>query len=200
MSQGFITGSRGINMSINIEEETKVESFKVIALTYIDSLYRFALYMTKNEHDARDLVQATYLRAYKLLDKPNKEKDYKVWLLKILGKKLTNFIRPNTKHSLVSTYRNEIFSNPLEASIFATLDELPVNYRAVVLLADMENLSYKEISDIIDCPIGTVISRLHEGRGMLRHKLLDYVTSCCISGDMEKRENNAGFTCSTTTL
>jgi RNA polymerase sigma-70 factor, ECF subfamily len=177
-------------MSANPEAELKIDAFEALAFPQIDSIYRFALCMSGNESDAEDLVQDTYLKAYKLFDKFENGTNCKSWLLKILRNTFINSIRHKTKHhqkvylsdneELISSQQNnitpeeEIFANLLEDDVAAAMNSLPVTFKIVILLADMEELSYKEISDIIDCPQKTVMSRLHKGRKILRKRLQDY--------------------------
>ena len=174
-------------MTINTEVRLKKEKFEEVALEHIDSLYRFALYTVGNESDAQDLVQDTYLKAYRFFDKFEEGTNCKAWLLTILKNTFINTIRRGKRHPQVvylsemegrgvqlSTDGNpedEVFGNLFDDYISAAMNALPDAYRDAVLLADVEGLSYKEIADMIGCPIGTVMSRLHRGRGMLRKKL-----------------------------
>jgi RNA polymerase sigma-70 factor (ECF subfamily) len=177
-------------MSANPEAESKMDAFEAIAFPQIDSIYRFALCMVGNEPDAEDLVQDTYLKAYKLFDKFEDGANCKSWLLKILKNTFINSIPHKTKNrqraylsdneELISGQQNnitpeeEIFANPLEDDVANIINSLPVTFKIVLLLADMEELSYKEISDIIDCPLETVMSRLHRGHKILRKRLQGY--------------------------
>jgi RNA polymerase sigma-70 factor (ECF subfamily) len=174
-------------MSTDPEAESKIDAFETIAFPQIDSMYRFALCMVGNETDAEDLVQDTYLRAYKLFDKFEDGTNCKSWLLKILKNTFINSIRHKTKHhqkvylsdnkELISGQQNnitpeeEVFANPLEDDVATVINSLPVTFKIVILLADMEELSFKEISDIIDCPPKTVMLRLHRGHKILRKKI-----------------------------
>lgn len=177
-------------MSADIEMKSKIETFEALAIPHIDSLYRFALHITSNESDAEDLVQDTYLRAYKFFDKFRDGTNCKAWLLKILRNTFINSFHRNKRYNqrfcllnnveLITVLPNnptpedEIFAGLLKDEIVAAINALPVNFRTVILLADIEELSYREISEIIDRPIGTVMSRLHRGRRILRKKLKDY--------------------------
>ena len=178
-------------MLIDTEIEAKTEKFEA-ALEHLNSLYRFALYMAENESDAQDLVQDTYLRAYRFFDKFEEGTNCKAWLLTILRNTFINTLRSGKKYphmvhlSKMEEYGMElsadadpediIFGDMFDDDVTAAMDSLPIGYRAAVLLADMEGLSYKEIADIVGCPIGTVMSRLFRGRKLLRRKLQNYAT------------------------
>lgn len=177
-------------MSIDIEMDPKIKAFEALAIPHIDLLYRFALHITSNESDAEELVQNTYLRAYKFFDRFSDVTNCKLWLLKILMNTFINSFHRNKKHNQIfcllddaelleafpdnTTSEDGIFADLLEDEIVATIKSLPVGFRIVILLADIEELSYREISEIIDLPIGTVISRLHRGHRMLKKRLQDY--------------------------
>jgi len=173
-----------------IETGSRTERFEEVALAHMDSLYRSALYMARNENDAQDLVQDTYLRAYRFFDKFKEGTNCRAWLLKILRNTFVNTIRGNkrrpqvihltemkdrgTELSADATPEDWVFGNLFDDDIIVAMDELPEEYQTAVLLADVEGLSYKEIADIMDCPTGTVMSRLHRGRKLLKEKLQDY--------------------------
>lgn len=164
-------------------------------LVHMDALYRSALYLVKNEHNADDLVQETFLKAFKFL-KNNKEiNNTKAWLFKILINTFINKYRKDkTEPSLVdfdniesfhesikeevltsSTTEDEAeFNELLDADVKKAMEELPEGFRMAILLSIVEGFSYKEISEMIDCPIGTVMSRICRGRKMLKEKLTSY--------------------------
>ena len=172
------------------------DEFEELALPHIDSLYNFAIKLTRNEGDAEDLVQETYLRAYKFFDKYKKDTHIKAWLFSILRNTFINIYRKKKKepekvdfHSVEQfidklTNRdnllskddisNDLSKDTLDSEIKSALDELPEEFRSVILLSDIEGFSYQEISDIIKCPIGTVMSRLHRGRKILYKNLAEY--------------------------
>ena len=164
-------------------------------LVHIDALYRSALYLVKNENNADDLVQETFLKAFKFL-KNNKEiNNTKAWLFKILMNTFINKYRKDkAEPSLVdfdniesfhesikeevltsSTTEDEAeFNELLDADVKKALEELPEDFRMAILLSIIEGFSYKEISEMINCPIGTVMSRIYRGRKMLKEKLTSY--------------------------
>ncbi len=164
-------------------------------LVHIDALYRSALYLSKNENNADDLVQESYLKALKFLKDDKEINNVKAWLFKILMNTFINKYRKDKREpSLVDFDSVEAFhqsiqeeaSTPsiledefaldkfLDDDIKNALEALPDDFRMVILLSTVEGFSYKEISKIIDCPVGTVMSRIYRGRKMLKERLAGY--------------------------
>jgi len=169
--------------------EHKKKEFEESALQYMDSLYSAALRMTRNESEAQDLVQDAYLRSYRFFDKFQKGTNLKAWLFKILKNIYINKYRRESKRPqmvdvsdveasgdlMVSTTpEDEIFDKLLDDDITRAMSDLPEDFRLAIILSDLEGFSYKEIAEILDCPIGTVMSRLHRGRRLLRDSLYEY--------------------------
>ncbi|MBD3181584.1 sigma-70 family RNA polymerase sigma factor [Candidatus Poribacteria bacterium] len=165
-------------------------SFENQALIHKDSLYQYALSKVKNESDAKDLVQETYLKAYKFFDTFEDGTNCKAWLFTILRNTFINFIRKD-KMQPVLVFMQDIKAKGLEPAggenpedrilkdkfddkVTGAINSLNEHYKNVVLLADVKGFRYKEIADIMNCPIGTVMSRLYRGRKLLREKLEDY--------------------------
>jgi len=170
--------------------------FESLALDHVDPLYSAALRLTKNERDAEDLVQDTFLRAFRFFDKFERGTNIKAWLFKILTNTFINryrrkvkertvvegAAREGTNERFVARDANESSSNPeqylfdrlLSDDVLRAIDGLPIDFRLLVILADLQEFSYKEIAEILDCPVGTVMSRLYRGRKLLQKNLLGY--------------------------
>lgn len=170
-------------------------SQKDTLLIHIDALYRSALYLVKDENNADDLVQETYFKAFKFLQDDREINNVKAWLFKILMNTFINQYRKNkTEPTLVDfdsidsfheSIKEEVltsspaedeaeFNELLDADIRKALDELPDDFRVVLLLSIVEGFSYKEIANMLECPMGTVMSRIYRGRKMLKEKLAGY--------------------------
>jgi RNA polymerase sigma-70 factor, ECF subfamily len=178
------------------ETRAKHREFEQEAVPHMDILYNYALRMTSNADDANDLVQETFLKAYRFWDKYEKGTNIRAWLFRIMKNSYINRYRKETKEpetvdyndiqNFYNTIRYEsadpndlqetIFGGLLEDDVARAIESLPEDFRTVVILCDIEGLSYEEISDFVHCPIGTVRSRLHRGRKMLRAKLYRYAS------------------------
>jgi RNA polymerase sigma-70 factor (ECF subfamily) len=170
--------------------------FEEAAMPFLDALYNTAYRMTRNAEDAEDLVQETYLKAYKNYDKFETGTNLKAWLFKIMKNTFINGYRKKqaappqsdfadieeSSESQVSDSAMGRIKNPeesflenvLDEDVQRALDSLPQDYRMVVLLADLEGFSYKEIAEILEIPQGTVMSRLYRGRRLLEDAMLQY--------------------------
>ena len=169
--------------------------FEAQALGHLDSLYATGLRMTRNPGDAEDLVQDTMLQAYRFFDKFEPGTNCKAWLYKILTNTFINKYRKKVRErevrdqldheempSLMSEDVATASRDPegmmvgtlLSDDVKRALESVPYDYRMAVVLCDLEEFSYKEIADIMDCPVGTVMSRLHRGRRLLQKALRDY--------------------------
>jgi len=185
------------------DEESKRAEFEKLAFPHMDSLYYTALRLTKNEVDAEDLVQDVYVRAFRFFHKFKKGTNFKAWIFKILTNTFINRYRKlmNQPHQIdlekieykYADDKKTRESNPDELDyekifddeIKEALDRLPTEFRVVVLLADVESFSYKEIAKIIGRPIGTVMSRLSRGRRYLQQHLRAYA----IEGGFIRKSN-----------
>lgn len=163
---------------------------------YLDALYGTALRLTKSSKDAEDLVQDTYLRAFRFEDRFETGTNLRAWLFRILLNTFINKYRRRTRErellgeierhelqdSVVSDQALYALAHPEEdylsrlvsAEVLTALESLPEDYRVVVLLADVHEFSYKEVAEIVGCPVGTVMSRLFRGRQRLKQALFDY--------------------------
>ena len=175
---------------------TEQLTFETEALSYMDQLYAAALRMTRNPADAEDLVQETYAKAFAAQDKFTMGTNLKAWLYRIQTNAFINTYRKKQrepKRSDAETVEDwqlaaaaEHTSTGLASAEDAALDslgdedikralsELSDDFRMAVYLSDVEGFAYKEIAQIMDTPVGTVMSRLHRGRKLLREKLKDY--------------------------
>ena len=172
----------------------KHTEFEAEALPHMDVLYNFALRTTGNQDDAHDLLQETYLKAYRFWDKYEKGTNIRAWLFRIMKNSYINRYRKETKEpdkvdyedieNFYNTIRAEstdpndlqkqLYSNLLGDEVTKALQGLPDDFRTVVILCDIEGLTYEEIAEFVECPIGTVRSRLHRGRKLLQAKLFEY--------------------------
>ncbi|MFC1554791.1 sigma-70 family RNA polymerase sigma factor [candidate division KSB1 bacterium] len=173
----------------------KQEEFKVEALVHMDSLYNAALKLTHNPDDAKDLVQETYLKAFKFFEQFEPGTSCKAWLFKIQKNTFINKYRKKIKqpeHVDFDTVEpfvdlikdkssgekrdidEQIADRYLSDEINEALTKLPHDFKMVLLLSDMEGFSYKEIADIMECPIGTIRSRLSRARKIMHKYLLKY--------------------------
>jgi RNA polymerase sigma-70 factor (ECF subfamily) len=172
--------------------------FEEVALPYLDALFNLAVNLTRNRKDAEDLVQETYLRAYRFFDTYRAGTQIKAWLFRILRNTFINRyraakIRPSEvdfskieegyERSVEEGFlhRNRppspedvVMEGVLDGEIEQAMAALPEEYRSVVILALVEELSYKEISEALSIPLGTVMSRLHRGRKALQASLLAF--------------------------
>src|SRR6202165_3547175 len=173
--------------------------FETLSLKHLDALYSAGLRLTKNERDAEDLVQDPFLRAFRFFDKFERGTNMKAWLFKILTNTFINRYRRRVKERTVvegaareaTSERfivretSESAGNPeqycfdklLSDDVLRSIDGLPIDFRLVVILADLQEFSYKEIAEILDCPVGTVMSRLYRGRKLLQKNLLGYAVA-----------------------
>ena len=174
--------------------KTRHLNFEREALPHMDALYNFALRMTNDPDDADDLLQETYMKAYRFFDKFEPGTNCKAWLFRIMKNSFINLYRKSSKepdkvdYNEVEEFYNTIradsgdpndlqdtmFANLLDDDVSKALDSLPEEFRTVVILCDIEGFTYEEIAEFVECPIGTVRSRLHRGRKMLRVKLFEY--------------------------
>ena len=179
--------------------------FDILFLENINGLYSLALRMTRNQFDAEDLVQETALKAFRYFDKFDPGTNFRAWIYRILTNNFINYYRKNKKRPdemeidsvsfklkeegenywdrLDDRNNNYDYLDLFDDEINAAIDKLPDEYKIVVLLSDVENLSYKEIAAIIRHPIGTVMSRLHRGRKMLQKSLAKYAGNKGFAGD-----------------
>ncbi len=165
--------------------------FEELTSPHLGALYRFAVQRLRDTHQAEDLVQEVCLKAYRAFDRFERGTDYKAWLFRILFNTLRDLQRKAARESMDASLNTEHFrmdpsveaerrrSDPeqqlmaaaLAQEVQAAVDALPQEWRAVVLLSFVEGFSYREIADILGCPLGTVMSRLYRARQLLRQCL-----------------------------
>lgn len=168
--------------------------FESELMPHVQSLYHFAYRLAGDEDDANDLVQDTYLKAYRFIKSYERGSNAKAWLFRILKNSFINNYRKASKepnkvdYEEAETYlqtgkaaysdtldgSEKMFRNMMGDEVSRAMHSLPVDFRAVIILCDIEEFTYEEIAKIVDIPIGTVRSRLHRARKMLREMLTVY--------------------------
>lgn len=175
-------------------EPQKQEIFNKEFMPHIDSVYNFAFRLTLNEDDAKDLLQETYLKAYRFIESFEQGTNAKAWLFRIMKNSFINDYRkkskepPKVDYQEVETYYNsddvdrqitpdlrvESLKDMIGDEISTAFNSLDVDFRTVIILCDLEGFKYDEMAKILDIPIGTVRSRLHRARNLLKEKLSEY--------------------------
>lgn len=179
-------------------DDEKYQIFDREFMPHISSMYNFAFRLTMDEDDANDLVQDTYLKAFRFISSFERGTNAKAWLFRILKNSFINDYRKKTKepskvdYQEVETFydseeaagtdqttdlRVEMVQDMLGDEITNALNALPVDFRTVIILCDIEGFTYEEMAKILDIPIGTVRSRLHRARQLLKDKLKNYAAS-----------------------
>jgi RNA polymerase sigma-70 factor (ECF subfamily) len=167
-------------------------------MPHINSMYNFAFRLTMDEDDANDLVQDTYLKAFRFISSFERGTNAKAWLFRILKNSFINDYRKRSKEpskvdyqEVETTYnseeaaevdhttdlRVETVQDMIGDEVATALNSLPVDFRTVIILCDIEGFTYEEMAKILDIPIGTVRSRLHRARNLLKDKLRTYASS-----------------------
>ena len=175
------------------------ETFETLVEPQLTTLFRLARRLMRGREDAEDLVQETCLKAYRAFHQFQLGSDCKAWLITILINTYRDWVRKSMKHpravgfddfaDFYSQLRHEqeqtVSQNPEDVAIHANLErlvrmaieDLPPEFRLAVYLADVEGYAYKEIAEILECPIGTVMSRLYRGRHLLQATLRTVIES-----------------------
>lgn len=185
------------------DEKQKQKDFDEEIIPHMDALYNFALRLTTDPNDAEDLVQDTIVKAYRFFSSYEKGTNAKAWMFRILKNSFINNYRKNSKKpsqvdydevaSYYETIRAErtetsdleslMFRELMDDDVSNALSKLPEDFRTVVLLCDVEGYTYEEIANMLDVPIGTIRSRLHRGRNLLKTKLIEYAKKRGFSAD-----------------
>ena len=170
------------------------KAFEEEAVVHSNAVYSFALSMTGNPEDANDLVQETYLRAFKYFNNFTRGTNCKAWLFKISKNTFINEYRKKKREPYkvnyddiedfyesikpgqlnISENHNMLYEDAFDDDISKAMNELPEMFRSIITLCDLEGYSYEEIAEYFNCPIGTVRSRLHRARKLLHSKLYGY--------------------------
>lgn len=179
-------------------EKEKYVVFDIEFMPHIDSMYNFAFRLTNDEDDANDLVQDTYLKAFRFINSFERGTNAKAWLFRILKNSFINDYRKKSKEpakvdyqDVETTYnstedaemdattdlRTETVQDMIGDEVANALNSLPVDFRTVIILCDIEGFTYEEMAKILDIPIGTVRSRLHRARNLLKEKLKTYAST-----------------------
>ena len=172
----------------------KYSEFDSEVIPHINSLKNYALKMTNDFDDSEDLLQDTLLKAFRFFNNFEKGSNAKAWLFKIMQNSFINNYRKKSKQPfevdyddvqnfyeeiksediITQHYQQDAFNNVLDDEIIKAVSFLPDDFRTIVFLCDVEGYSYKEVSDFVDCPVGTVRSRLHRTRKILYTLLYKY--------------------------
>jgi RNA polymerase sigma-70 factor, ECF subfamily len=174
-------------MAGSLVSKSRVERFEETILPCLDAAYNLARWLTRNEHDAEDVVQESYVRALQAFDTFQLGREARPWLLKIVRNTCYTWLRKNRPSEVAAHFDEsdrdtpKSHSNP-EAALLAkansqllrdALEQTSLEYREVLILRELEGLSYREIAEIIEIPLGTVMSRLSRGRKELRDRLTE---------------------------
>jgi len=155
------------------------ERFETLVESHLDSLHRFAMSLTRDRDDALDLLHDTFVKGFEGFHRFQRGTNFRAWIFAILRNAFLSRVRDRGRHPQVSFDKTEepggggdvVFELLEGAEILAAVEELPEPFRSTVLLVDREEMRYAEVAVILDCPVGTVMSRLHRGRAMLRRRL-----------------------------
>jgi RNA polymerase sigma-70 factor (ECF subfamily) len=199
------------NASSSLSDSELASIFEADALAYLDQLYGTALRMTRSPADAEDLVQDTYAKAFAAFRSYEQGTNLRAWLFRILRNTFINNYRkaqrqPSSGPSEeltdgqlldleqrtsggVRSAENEALERLGDDEIAAAMATIPEDFRTAVYLADVEGFSYKEIADIMETPVGTVMSRVHRGRKALRALLTDYARERGLLVEEDQRES-----------
>ena len=195
------------------QRDREREAFEREAMPHLDALHGYAMHLARNSADAEDLVQETYVKALKNYKRYTAGTNCRAWLFRIMTNTFFNLQRSRKRRRSVDTdgmpdiemqvaehYQDQGIYRPLEAQVLDrvvsqhmqdALASLPDDFRTVLLLADLQDFSYKEIAEVCDCPVGTVMSRLYRARKAMQRKLLDHAVSEGIVERPETDENGA---------
>jgi RNA polymerase sigma-70 factor (ECF subfamily) len=189
----IVTGEAG-TLGWWATEREKRQEFEAVALVHLDSLHNAALRLTGNRAEAEDVVQETFLRAFRSFHRFSPGTNCRAWLFTIMRNAFFNRVRKDERQVLeaepgafeagkdperafgppVEDPEEHYLHSVLHGDVDRALRGLPLVFREAVVLADLEGLSYREIAEVLGCPVGTVMSRLARGRQLLRRALREF--------------------------
>lgn len=203
----------GVDVQAENETERRAR-FERDAMQYVDQLYSAAMRMTRNPQDAEDLVQEAYTKAYASFHQYKPGTNLKAWLYRILTNTYINLYRKRQRQPQQSTVdtledwqmaqaaehtstglrsaETEALDRLPDSDVKEALQSIPEEFRLAVYFADVEGFAYREIAEILDIPIGTVMSRLHRGRKLLREMLTDYARDRGMDVEKAAKKKTAG--------
>lgn len=180
-----------------LRRQSHQAEFEALLAPWLDGLYGAAVRLTRHPAEAEDLVQDTVMRAYRFFDRFERGTNFKAWLYRILTNTFINGYRRQQKakalgeeserQSVEASFfsadvteqvqdpESHLVDRALSEAVLAAIDTLPIDFRMVVILADLQEFSYKEVADILNVPVGTVMSRLFRGRKALQKRLVGEV-------------------------
>ena len=177
-------------------KKTEVGDFETAALPHMNDLYRTAVHLVRDRTAAQDLVQEAYLQAWKAFHRFEPGTNCRAWMFKILINEVRHYRRrwfntktvPEAPHSFEETLAFEppVSDAIQDEDVLAALDDLPCEFREVILLADVQEFAYREIAEMVGVPIGTVMSRLSRGRKQLRVKLAGYAFAAGVGRTLQE--------------
>lgn len=210
------TASTHSDSATSKEITEATEDFEAGVLAQLDSLYRTALRLTHNQQEAEDLVQETMLKAFRFTNTYQRGTNLRAWLFRILNTSAINRYRKQATHPVTTPLpegeefylynrirdingqelstgaEEEVLSHYLDEDVYQALNDLPLNFRMPIILADIEGLSYKEIAQALNIPIGTVMSRISRARRHLQRSLWSYAKARgYVSGEKTTRKSVA---------
>lgn len=187
-----------------MNKEEKDQFFESTFFPYLNQLFNFAFSLVQDEDEAKDLVQDTFVKAYRFIDSFEKGTNVKAWLFRILKNTFINEYRRKTnlpfhvslnelqhvdedgrtEDFIHSEDYSEYYKNMMGDEITIAMDSLPLEFKTIIILSDLEGFTYEEMAQVLEIPIGTVRSRLFRARNSLKEKLKEYGLS---RGYQEKR-------------
>jgi RNA polymerase sigma-70 factor (ECF subfamily) len=186
-----------VERDLFFQPKVRVEEFEAATMPHFPALYRTARLLARDSAEAEDLVQEVYLEAWKSFHRFATGTNCRAWLFKILFHRLHHFRRGWAKAAKLEAFENPeaqdsiIAETPVpqeirDEDVLQALERVPIEFREVVLLADVQEFSYKEIAETMKLPLGTVMSRLSRGRKLLRQELANVASSYGITPDQDQ--------------